>query len=113
MMAFLLRKLTDLVRERERPSEVVEGELTRESLDAVGDDLPVGDLRMQLRDLRVRHRWRVAAARDAMLLREPGHLLHDLELEVRNGRRLDQPRPLELDRLRPEVVEEADAVAEQ
>ena len=71
MVPLLFRESADGVRERQRLREVVEREYPPQALDAVDlDELPVGDLRHELGDLGIGHGRRVAAARDALHLRE-------------------------------------------
>jgi hypothetical protein len=68
MVPLLLGRLSHLLRERERAGEVVERKRPAQPLDALDiDQLPVGDLRVELGDLLVGDRRRIAPACDALL----------------------------------------------
>jgi len=74
MMPLGLGELADSRRQLERPGEVVRREDPPQSLDAVElDELPVGDLRAERRDLGLGRLRCVAAAGDARLLRQSLH----------------------------------------
>jgi hypothetical protein len=67
MMSFSFGDFTHLVRESERIDEILEFEHALESLDIFAlDDLPLGHLRLVLRDLCIRDRRLAAATRDTL-----------------------------------------------
>jgi hypothetical protein len=74
MVAFGLGDGTNLVRERKRLREVGEPKDAPESIDVVElHELPLGYVRLELRELLVRHGRGVAPARDTVHLGQPVH----------------------------------------
>src|SRR2546428_12068128 len=75
MVRLSLGELSDLRGEVEGLPEVLEAELTHQTLDPIDfEDLPSGHLRLQLGDLLIRQGWHAAAAGDACSFGELGCL---------------------------------------
>src|SRR6266496_938706 len=75
VMPLILCKLANLVREFQRPREIVDRKDASQAFDSLElHDLPVRDLAMKFGALSIRHGRCVLAARDALHLRQCLHL---------------------------------------
>src|SRR5437867_4275784 len=95
MVRLSLGELSDLRGEVEGLPEVLEAELTHQTLDPIDfEDLPSGHLRLQLGDLLIRQGWHAAAAGDACSFGELGCLHRCLPMR-QEGRLSPRDRSLE------------------
>jgi len=74
MMSLVLRQRADAIREGERLGEIRNARDAFQPLKPVAfQQRPLGNLRLQFVDLRLRHAWRIAAAGGAFFVRQGFH----------------------------------------